>query len=318
MGGEGVILFRTSHTAEAELSSHHNTRTTRTMTIWLKDKFAPQRRIKMQIVVQKIANAVTEKGNLKIFRDVVKDSNSEKIAGRKTIQGGFIWFPSESERRKKKNENIYIVGLKMQHLEVCKEPLETCNCCQLWVDLLSVDFIIYPQIIPVSEFYCNSRGAKICNSYPTFYLREFIFFICSWWRASPAKMLAQNDWSTEIMTTRVWRWQKIFSINTTDRDEKCKWKAEVMQLRNSTETKKSDEILQDEILQDYFRFRVEVDDELRAEGEFLIHVYPESYWWVYPESYWWAPEELNSICGRESESSSWGIFYNTFTFSSTK
>ena len=44
----------------------------------------------MQIVVQKIANAVTEKGNLKIFRDVVKDSNSEKIAGRKTIQGGFI------------------------------------------------------------------------------------------------------------------------------------------------------------------------------------------------------------------------------------
>lgn len=83
-----------------------------------------------------------------------------------------------------------------------------------------------------------------------------------------------------------------------------------MQLRNSTETKKSDEILQDEIPQDYFRFRVEVDDELRAEGEFLIH--------VYPESYWWAPEELNSICGRESESSSWGIFYNTFTFSSTK
>ena len=237
MGGEGVILFRTFHTAEAELSSHHNTRTTRTMTIWLKDKFAPQRRIKMQIVVQKIANAVTEKGNLKIFRDVVKDSNSEKIAGRKTIQGGFIWFPSESERRKK-NENIYIVGLKMQHLEVCKEPLETCNCCQLWVDLLSVDFIIYPQIIPVSEFYCNSSGAKICNRCPTFYLREFIFFICSWWRASPAKMLAQNDWSTEIMTTRVWRWQKIFSINTTDRDEKCKWKAEVMQLKNSTETKK--------------------------------------------------------------------------------
>ena len=36
--------------------------------------------------------------------------------------------------------------------------------------------------------------------------------------------------------------------------------------------------LKDEIPQDYFRFRVEVDDELRAEGEFLIHVYPESYW----------------------------------------
>lgn len=175
MGGEGVILFRTSHTAaaEAELSSHHNTRTTRTMTIWLKDKFAPQRRIKMQIVVQKIANAVTEKGNLKIFRDVVKDSNSEKIAGRKTIQGGFIWFPSESERRKK-NENIYIVGLKMQHLEVCKEPLETCNCCQLWVDLLSVDFIIYPQIIPVSEFYCNSRGAKISH---VLFERIYIFYL---------------------------------------------------------------------------------------------------------------------------------------------
>ena len=129
----------------------------------------------MQIVVQKIANAVTEKGNLKIFRDVVKDSNSEKIAGRKTIQGGFIWFPSESERRKK-NENIYIVGLKMQHLEVCKEPLETCNCCQLWVDLLSVDFIIYPQIIPVSEFYCNSRGAKYATVIPRF-IWENLYFL---------------------------------------------------------------------------------------------------------------------------------------------
>ena len=50
-----------------------------------------------------------------------------------------------------------------------------------------------------------------------------------------------------------------------------------MQLQNSAETEIKLNII---IPQDYFRFRVEVDEELRAEGEFLIHVYPESYWWA--------------------------------------
>ena len=55
-----------------------------------------------------------------------------------------------------------------------------------------------------------------------------------------------------------------------------------MQLQNSAETEIKQNIL---IPQDYFRFRVEVNDELRAEGEFLIHVYPESYWWAKDISY---------------------------------
>ena len=64
-------------------------------------------------------------------------------------------------------------------------------------------------------------------------------------------------------------------------------------------------ILHDEIPQDYFRFQVEVDDELRAEGEFLIHVYPESYWWENEKKE--KNKEKKRLQSPICESSSWGI-----------
>ena len=62
-------------------------------------------------MVQKIPNAVAEKENFVIFRDVLKDSNSQKIAGRKTIQGGLIWFSCESKMWRKKAQTYF--GLEM-------------------------------------------------------------------------------------------------------------------------------------------------------------------------------------------------------------
>ena len=93
----------------AELSSHHNTQT---ITKWgwecwqFKTNLHHQGAIKMQMV-QKIRNAVAEKENFVIFRDVLKDSNSQKIVGRKTIQGGLIWFSCESKMRKRAHQTCF-------------------------------------------------------------------------------------------------------------------------------------------------------------------------------------------------------------------
>ena len=62
-------------------------------------------------MVQKIRNAVAEKENFVIFGDVLKDSNLQKIGGRKTIQGGLIWFSCESKMWKKVHQTCF--GLKI-------------------------------------------------------------------------------------------------------------------------------------------------------------------------------------------------------------